>query len=162
MSHFSFRLGRDGEKWGNRLRMGFASLPPLYSSQYNYGHSVDAWSESCSVVSNSLWPLGLYSPWNSPGQNTGVGSLSLLQGLFPTQGSNPGLPHCRRIFTSWATREALVKHLWMRNTHLLNQSKWASRWTVRSFHASHLPKMCFRYIPVADLWLSFSPNWWKA
>ena len=41
---------------------------------------------------------GLYSPWNSPGQNTGVGSLSFLQGIFPTQGSNPGLPHSRRIF----------------------------------------------------------------
>ena len=54
-------------------------------------------SESLSVVSDSLQPLGLYSPWNSPGQNTGVGSLSLLQGVFPTQGSNPGLPHCRRI-----------------------------------------------------------------
>ena len=53
-------------------------------------------SESCSVVSDSLWPHGL-SPWNSPGQNTGVGSLFLLQGIFPTQGSNPGLPHCRRI-----------------------------------------------------------------
>ena len=38
----------------------------------------------------------LYSPWNFPGWNTGVGSLSLLQGLFPTQGSNPGLPHCRQ------------------------------------------------------------------
>ena len=37
------------------------------------------------------------SPWNSPGQSTGVGSLSLLQGIFPTQGSNPGLSHCRRI-----------------------------------------------------------------
>ena len=34
---------------------------------------------------------------NSPGQNTGVGSLSLLQGIFPTQGSNPGLSHCRQI-----------------------------------------------------------------
>ena len=34
------------------------------------------------------------SPWNSPGQNTGEGSLSLLQGIFPTQGSNPGLLHC--------------------------------------------------------------------
>ena len=53
-------------------------------------------SESCSV-SNSLWPPGLYSPWNFPGQNIGVGSLSLLQGIFPTQGSNPGLPHCWRI-----------------------------------------------------------------
>jgi len=39
----------------------------------------------------------IVSPWNSPGQNTGVGSLSLLQGIFPTQGSNPGLPHCRWI-----------------------------------------------------------------
>ena len=53
-------------------------------------------SESCSVVSDSLRPHGLYSPWNSPGQNTGVGSL--LQGIFPTQGSNPGLSHCRWIF----------------------------------------------------------------
>ena len=53
-------------------------------------------SESCSVVSDFLRPHGLYSPWNSLGQNTGVGSLSLLQGLFPTQGSNPGLPHCRQ------------------------------------------------------------------
>ena len=35
--------------------------------------------------------------WNSPGQNTRVGNLSLLQGIFPTQGSNPGIPHCRWI-----------------------------------------------------------------
>ena len=42
-------------------------------------------SESRSVVSDSLRPHGLCSPWNSPGQNTGVGSLSLLQGIFPTQ-----------------------------------------------------------------------------
>ena len=40
---------------------------------------------------------GLYSPWNSPGWNTGLVSLSLLQAIFPTQGSNPGLPHCRWI-----------------------------------------------------------------
>ena len=50
-------------------------------------------SESRSVVSDSLQPHGLYSPWNSLGQNTGVGSLSLLQGNLP----NPGLQHCRRI-----------------------------------------------------------------
>ena len=41
-------------------------------------------------------PHGLYRSCNSPGQKTGVGSLSLLQGIFPTQGSNPGFPHCRR------------------------------------------------------------------
>ena len=54
-------------------------------------------SEGSSVVSDSLWPHGLYSLWNSPGQSIGVGSHSLLQGIFPTQGSNPGLPHCRQI-----------------------------------------------------------------
>ena len=53
--------------------------------------------KSRSVVSDSLGPHGLYSPLNSPGQNTRVGSLSLLQGLFQTQGSNPGLLHCRLI-----------------------------------------------------------------
>ena len=48
----------------------------------------------------TLWPhglYGLYSPWNSPGQNTRVGSLSLLQGIFPTQGWNQGFLHCRQI-----------------------------------------------------------------
>ena len=61
---------------------------------YNY---TVKWSESRSTMSNSLQPHGLHSPWNSPGQNIGVGSLSLLQGIFPAQGSNSGLPHCRRI-----------------------------------------------------------------
>ena len=57
----------------------------------------EKWSGSHSVVSNSLRPHGLYSPWNFPGQNSRVGSLSLLQGIFPTQGLNPSLPHCRWI-----------------------------------------------------------------
>ena len=48
-------------------------------------------------MSVSLQALGLYTPWNSLGQNTGVGSLSLLQRIFPTQGLNPGLPHCKWI-----------------------------------------------------------------
>ena len=56
-------------------------------------------NESRSVVSDSLslHPHELCSPWNSPGQNTGVSSLSLLQGIFPTQELNQGLLHCRRI-----------------------------------------------------------------
>ena len=68
------------------------SHPIMLSSNWYYLES-----ESCSIVSNCLQPYGLYSPWNSPGQNTRVGSLSLLQGIFPTQGSNPGLPHCGQI-----------------------------------------------------------------
>ena len=54
-------------------------------------------SESCSVMSDFLRPHRLHSSRNSLGQNTGMGSLSLLQGIFPTQGSNPGLPHCKQI-----------------------------------------------------------------
>ena len=54
-------------------------------------------SKSLSVVPDNLRPHGLYSPWNSPDQNTGVGSQSLLQGIFPTQGSNRGLLQCRWI-----------------------------------------------------------------
>ena len=61
------------------------------------------WSEvrkSLSRVQLSATPWSIQSmefSRNSPGQNTGVGSFSLLQGIFPTQGSNPGLPHCRQI-----------------------------------------------------------------
>ena len=75
--------------WGRSI-LFFIVVAPVYL------HTVK-WSESCSLVSDSLWPRGLYSPWNSPGQNTGVGNCSLLQGIFPTQGSNPGLPHRRWI-----------------------------------------------------------------
>ena len=64
---------------------------------YSISVSEVKWSESRSVVSDSLRPHGLYSPWDSPGQNTGVRSLSLLHGIFPTQMSNPSLSHCRRI-----------------------------------------------------------------
>ena len=56
-------------------------------------HSVSSVPQSCPT----LQLHELYSPWNSPGQNTEVGYLSLLQGIFPTQGLNPGLPHCRWI-----------------------------------------------------------------
>ena len=59
-------------------------------------------------MSYSLWPHGLSSPWNSPGLNTGVGSLSLLQGIFPTQGLNPCLPHCRQIFYQLSHKVAII------------------------------------------------------
>ena len=99
-------------------------------------------SESHSVMSNSLWPHGLYSPWNSPGQNTGVGSLPnlgieprspalqadslpaeppgkpkntgvgslfLLQWIFPTQEWNQGLLRCRWILYQLSYREAPLR-----------------------------------------------------
>ena len=59
-------------------------------------------------MSSSFRLHGLYSLWNSPGQNTGVGSLSLLQGIFPTQGLNPGLLHCRQILSQLRQTQIVV------------------------------------------------------
>ena len=64
-------------------------------------------------MSSCLQPHGLYSPWNSPGQNTEVGSCSLLQGIFPIQGSNPGLLHCRWIFYQLSHQESPRILEWM-------------------------------------------------
>ena len=79
----------------------------------NRGHflitSLGRWvkvAQSCLTLCDPLRPHGLYCPWNSPGQNTGVGSLSLLQQIFPTQESNPGLPHCRRILYQLSYQES--------------------------------------------------------
>ena len=63
-------------------------------------------SESCSAKSDSLGHQRLYSSWNSPGQNTGVGSQSLLQGYLPNPGIEPRFPTLGGFFTSWANREA--------------------------------------------------------
>ena len=51
-------------------------------------------TQSCPTLCG---PHGLYSPWNSPGHNTGVGGLFLFQGIFPTQGLNLGLLHSRQV-----------------------------------------------------------------
>ena len=71
-------------------------------------------SVSPSVVSDSLQPHGLQPsrllcPWNSPGKNTGVGSQSLWQGIFPTQEWNPGLPHCRQILYHLSHQGSLAR-----------------------------------------------------
>ena len=64
----------------------------------NVCHCVLHESESRLAMSDFLRPYELHNPWNSPGQNTGVGGRSLLQGIFPTQELNPGLLHCRQVF----------------------------------------------------------------
>ena len=71
--------------------------------RFQDGHSsFESESVSCSVMSNSLrlhglLPARLLCPCNSPGKNTAVGCHPLLQGVFPAQGRNLGLPHCRQI-----------------------------------------------------------------
>ena len=87
-------------------------------------------SESRSVMSNSLGPHGLYSPWNSPGQNTGMGSLSLLHGIFPPRDWTQVSHIAGRFFTSWATREVLIleeSKLWFREVKKQIRGYWATK-----------------------------------
>ena len=79
-------------------------------------------AQSCLTLCD---PHLLYSPWNFPGQNTGVGSLSLLQGIFLTQGSNPDLPHCRQILYQ-------LNHKGSRGIHQKKEPLSPSLWGVRS------------------------------
>ena len=74
-------------------------------------------AQSCLTLCD---PQVLYSPRNSPGQSTGVGSLSFLQGIFPTQGSNPGLPHCRQILYQLSHKGA--QEYWGGSLSLLQRS----------------------------------------
>ena len=105
---------------------------------HRVGHD---WSDlaAAAVVSNSLPPHGLYTPGHSPGQNTGVGSLSLLQGIVPTQGSNPGLSHCRWILYQLSHKGSSdPKNSWQR-TSALRQKKtfdlgWSGMTTMSSVH----------------------------
>ena len=86
------------------------------------------------VVSDSLWPRRLYCLWNSPGQNTGVGSLSLLQGIFPNQGSNPGLWHCRRILYQ-LNHQGSPRILEWVTYPFSSRSSWPRDWNGVSFIA---------------------------
>ena len=96
------------------------TLSPFSQSLYSNEHQPNIFPESvsCSVVSDSWWPPGLQStrllcPWNSLGKNTGAGSHSLLQGIFLTQESNPGPPHCRQTlyYLSYQGRPMCSLHI---------------------------------------------------
>ena len=87
--------------------------------------------ESCSVMSNFLLPHGLYSTWNSPSQNTRVGSLSLPQGIFPIQGLNPGLLHCKRILYQLSYEgRYLTNSMYMNLSRLWEIVKEKGAWLV--------------------------------
>ena len=59
---------------------------------------------------HALQPSRLLSPWDFPGRSTGVGCHFLLQGIFPTQGSNPGLPRCRQTLYPLSHYQCLIKN----------------------------------------------------
>ena len=84
--------------------MLYQKLMHAYSFQAFTKHSsrrTMKWSEMKSLshvrLFATLWTVTLLCPWDSPGKSTGVGCHFLLQEIFSTQGSNPGLPHCRQM-----------------------------------------------------------------
>ena len=119
------RQGRvmSGWWWEIQSRAALANCRPQIQSLI-YSQYASPWakngvyiskSESLSVMSDSLRPHGLYSPWNSPGQNTGVGSHFLLQGIFPT----PGIEQVSRIaggfftltfLSGWKIKRRIIFH----------------------------------------------------
>ena len=89
-------------------------------------HESETWKWSLSVVSDSSWPHGLQPtrllhPWDFSGKSTGVGCHFLLQGIFPTQGSNPGLLHCRQTVNCLSHHRSLISFCctakWFSYTH---------------------------------------------
>ena len=99
-SHSSFNTGKEGQ---------FYSSFPSEETGTLLWAELKVKRENHSIMSDSLRPHGLeptrlLCPWNSPAQNTGVGSLSPLQGIFPSQESNR-VSCIAGGFTMWATRE---------------------------------------------------------
>ena len=128
------------EKYKSKLQWGITSLQSAKNVQtINAGKGVKR-EPSCtvgmnacvsrSVMSDSLWvhglkPIRLFYPWNSPGKNTGVGCHSLLQGIFPTQGLNLGLPYCRQIHY-YLSHQRSPLHCWWKYKliHAGVQPRW--------------------------------------
>ena len=110
-------------------------------------------SESHSVVSDSLWLHKLYGPWKYPLQNTGLDSCSLLQGIFSTQGLNPGLPHCRQILYQLHHKGSPRILEWVAHPFSRGESSWSRNPTRSStLQADSLP-MELSGKPLSESWL---------
>ena len=131
---------------------GLEPVSPALTGRFYTSEPLKTESESRFVVSDSLWSQGLYSPWNSPGHNTRVSSLSFLQGIYPTQGSNPGLPHYRGILyqlshkgnsriLEWVAYPFSSESFWPRNQTGVSRTagrfftSWATREAPKRSHS---------------------------
>ena len=149
----------------------------LSMGSHRVGHD---WSNAAAaaIVSNSFPPHGLYSPGNSPGQNTEVGSLSFLQGIVPTQGLNPGLPHCRWILYQLSHKgSSNPKNSWQRTSALRQKNlSWGGvpwqPWvlSIKYFQSFFMPygRICFRLEVRCGMWFLWTvksdacDNPWKS
>ena len=134
-------------------------------------------AQSCPTL---WWPHGLYSPWSSPGQNTGLGSLSisLLQGIFPTQELNQVLPHCRWILyqlshkgspriLEWVAHPSPAELASFSRHLVLSKKIHGDTWStpngpwlfVLSKTTWHGPNVLMYFLDRAQFQLSFSVNW---
>ena len=134
-------MSKGKETWNSTVRFGNCQFFGTHVIVICLFDCISLTGEPPSVVASSLslpqplkvkvsqlWCHGLYSPWNSPGQNTGVGSCSLLQGVFPTQGLNPGLPHCRWILYQLSHQGSPRILEWV--AYLFSSgSSWPRNWT---------------------------------
>ena len=82
-------LGPRADRWPISFSEAF-----IYISE---GESESEVTQSCLFVTPWTVATRLLHPWNIPGKSTGVGCHFFIQGIFLTQGSNPGLPHCRQM-----------------------------------------------------------------
>ena len=130
------------------------------------------WSESCSIVSNSLRPHEPNSPWNSPGQKTGVGTRSLLQGIFPTQGLNPGLLHCTWILyqlshkkspriLEWIADPFSRRHSWPRNQTVVSSTagRFFTNWAIREALSKCSRTLNIKNWHQKKTWMNASTTW---
>ena len=103
--NFNFRNNNNNKKIDREKDVPYI-MRPKQNFWRNTGESEVIESESHSVVANSLRHHGLYSPWNSPGQNTEVGSVLFSEGSSKPRDQTQVSHTAARFFTSWATREA--------------------------------------------------------
>ena len=87
-------------RYGSNLKsidLGWMSRPRRSGTYIEWNESESVSRSIVSLRFHGLQPARLLCPWNSPGMNTEVGCCALLQGIFPTEGSNSGLLHCRQF-----------------------------------------------------------------
>ena len=122
-------------------------------------------SESRSVLSDSLRPQGLCSPWHSPGENSGVGSLSLLQGIFTTQASNPDLLYYRPILYQLSHKgsprilEWVAMPSYSGSSQLRDQTRvsciadeFFTNWAIREANTKRMIITLLSFLPFLSLW----------
>ena len=165
------RYSLPGKSHGQRSLAGYSPWGCTESDMTEWQCWLKSESESHSVVSDSLWSHGLYHPWNSSGQNTGVGSLSLLQGIFQTQGSCPGLPHCRQILSQLSHKRSPRILEWVAypfsrgSSRPRNQTgvsciagRFFTTWAIREVHNIDWPLI---KVTFSSLALKLHGIWWR-